>query len=241
MILVFCELTDTAALWAAERLRGGGAETEVVTAPALGSATRWEHRVGRSGASVEIELDDGRRLSSRRRMGVLNRLSFVPTERLDRIAGADRDYAVQEMNALFLSWLHALPGPVVNRPAPQGLGGNWRHPSMWAALAGRAGLPVATYRQSSETDPNAAWLAARPPFPTTVFVVGEAVVASPIVGGELRQACARLARAAGESLLGIDLGMRHDGTWEVGWISPLPDLMRGGERIVEALAAVLEA
>src|SRR5205807_5207597 len=120
----------------------------------LGSALRWEHRVTSAGdASFAIDLGDGRTLSSAQRVGVLNRLSFVPTERLDRVAGADRDYAVQEMNALFLSWLHALPGPVVNRATPQGLGGNWRHRSAWTALASEVGLSAAPYRQSCADDP----------------------------------------------------------------------------------------
>ena len=32
------------------------------------------------------------------------------------------------------NWLNALPGPLLNQPTPQGLCGNWRHPSAWAVL-----------------------------------------------------------------------------------------------------------
>jgi len=243
MIFVFCEVFDAAALWTADRLHGRGYEVAVVTAPALEAATRWEHRISSSGAaSVEIELADGRRLSSREPVGVLNRLAFVPTARLDALGGADRDYAVQEMNAFFLSWLHALPGPVLNRPKPQGLGGNWRHPSAWAVLAGRAGLSLVPYRQSCESDPDAAWLPQRPPEAVTVFVVGShRSVAPPDVPETVREGCLRLAAAAGEALLGIDL-VPQNGS-DVGWAflgaSPRPDLSLGGEGIVDALAEAL--
>ncbi len=239
MILVLCEAFDAAALWAADRLRVRGREVAVVTAPDLDAAVRWEHRVSRRGAaSIEIELADRRRVSSREPAGVLNRFSFVPTARLDRVAGADRDYAVQEMNALFLSWLQALPGPVLNRPTPQGLGGNWRHPSAWALLAGQAGI-AAAYRQSCESDPDAAWLVQRPPTAVTAFVVGNRTVVPPSVPDAVREGCLRLARAAGEGLLGIDLIERHGQHWEFFGASPRPDLVLGGEPVIEALAEAL--
>lgn len=155
-ILVLCDTYDTEAFWAAERLCGRGRRVDVVTASALDAVTRWEHRVGEHGTSIEAELPDGRRVSGRERQPILNRLFYAPTERLNRIGGADRDYAAQEMQALFLSWLHAMPGPMLNRPTPQGLGGNLRHPSAWTALAARAGLPVLPWKQSCETDPDAA-------------------------------------------------------------------------------------
>src|SRR5262249_8268648 len=136
MILVLCEIEDFAGLWAARRLAARGLPVEIVSAPVLSCALRWDHRIDNSGvASVAIELGDGRKVCSRDRIAVLNRLSFVPTARLTQVAGVDRDYAVQEMNALFISWLHALPGPMVNRPSPQGLCGSWRHRSVWAAMA----------------------------------------------------------------------------------------------------------
>lgn len=239
MILVLCEPTDISALWAAFCLRERGLETEVVTTPALDYALRWEHRVGCAGARVQIELADGRCLSSDTPAGVLNRIGFVPTERLNRIAGTDRDYALMEMNALFLSWLHALPGPVINRPTPQGLSGNWRHPSLWAALAGQAGLPVAPYAQSDETAPESAWSAAVLPADLTAFVLGSRVIAPSLLPNAAREGCRRLARAAGETLLGVDFGVRADGEWEMLRATPAPDLIRGGPPLVEALAEAL--
>src|SRR5262245_11465820 len=143
------------------------------------------------------------------------------------------------MNALFLSWLEALPGPVVNPATPQGLCGRWRHPSEWAVLAAKAGLAAMPHRQSDETDPDRAWLSPPTPGAVTVFAVGEAAVGSPQVPAPVREACVRLARAAGEVLLGADLLPAADGSWRLLTASPTPDLTRGGEPLIEALAQVL--
>jgi hypothetical protein len=235
MILVLCETFDSAAFWAADSLRSRGADVSIVTTSDLEGAIRWEHRVGRSGAAtIDVELMDGRRVGSREPMGVLNRLSFVPTARLNAIAGTDCSYAIQEMNAFFLSWLNALPGPVLNRPKPQGLGGNWRHPSAWAVLAGRAGLLSAPYSQSCESDPDVAWLQSRPPEATTVFVIGRQAVVARGLPARVEEACVRLAQAASEDLLGIDF---LHGCF-IG-ASPRPDLQLGGDKLVDVLADAL--
>jgi hypothetical protein len=239
--MVLCEVADIAAIWAADRLRARGVAVDIVTASVLGSAVRWEHRVTCDGeASITVDLGDGRTVSNATAVGVLNRLSYVPTERLDRIAGADRDYAVQEMNALFLSWLNAMPGPVVNRASPQGLGGAWRHRSSWIAMAGKAGLTTAPYRQSSADDSAAQWLPP-PSSAVTVFVVGARVVAPPGTPQSLQEGCLRLARTAGETLLSIDLAPGADGQLAVVDASTVPDLIRGGEPLIDALRKVLAA
>jgi len=145
VILVLCDTGDDGAYWAAEGLSARGRQVTLVTAEALAGAEAVEHRLGGRDAAapvVAIRLRDGRRIASDIPAAVLNRLSFLPPAAPGQVAEDDRDYAVQEMNALSLSWLAALPGPVVNRPTPQGLGGAWRHPAHWIALAARAGLPV---------------------------------------------------------------------------------------------------
>jgi hypothetical protein len=237
-VLVLCEDFDPAAAWAADRLRRRGLDANVVYGTDLAAAPQVEHRVGRAGATIEIMLACGRRLSSRTIGGVLNRLSFLPSAWLNRIGGPDRDYAVQEMYALYLSWLNSLPGPLLNPPAPQGLCGNWRHPSAWAALAGRAGLPVARYRQSSEDDPAALWPAAAAVAPATLFVVGERVVGQPAALEHLDEPCRRLALAANVRLLGIDFAPSANG-WHFVGASVMPDLIRGGEPLADALAQAL--
>ena len=236
MVLILCEEADVAAAWAAGRLRQRGLTTDIVTGADLAVAGRLEHRIGRSGATFELELTGGRRLCSQTVKGLLNRLTFVPAACLCRIGGPDRDYAIQEIYALYLSWLHSLPGPLLNPPAPQGLCGNWRHPSSWIALAVQAGLPAMPYRQSSKDDPAPLWQGLAAPAPATVFVVGERIVAHPAVPRGFDEACRKLARAAGVKLLGIDFAPGGDGRWRFINASVMPDLMRGGEQIADALA-----
>lgn len=241
LVLVLCEEYDMVALWAADGLRSQGLTVAIITGADLATAEHWEHRVGRAGVVFELELAGGRHFSNREVWGALNRLSYLPAAWIQRLGGSDRDYAIQEMYAFYLSWLHSLPGPLLNPPTPQGLCGNWRHPSVWVALAGRAGLPTPIYCQSSDDDPDAFWKPATVPAPTTVFVVNEQVIAQAGLPEQLRDPCIRLARAAGARLLGIDFAPSAAGEWCFAGASVMPDLFRGGEPLIGALAEALAA
>jgi hypothetical protein len=241
MIWVFCDTTDLPALWAAGRLRARGLAVEIATAPVLEAALSWRHPLSADGeAAISITLADGRRIDSRTPVPVLNRLTHVPRLRVDAVGGADRDYAAQEMGAFFLSWLEALPGPVVNRASPQGLGGRWRRRSAWLLAAAQAGLPAAPYRQSHASDPDASWMIAPQPGTVTVFAVGEVAVGPPGLPATILDGCVRLAKASAETLLGVDLAPGPDGRLAVIGASPNPDLRLGGEPLIDALVTVLD-
>jgi hypothetical protein len=242
-VLVLCEPHDTAALWAAEGLRRRVREAvDVVTGSMLIGAARWEHRLRGEVAEVDITLADGRRISSGHARPVLNRLRFVPSFQLASVAVGDRDYAAQEFQALFLSWLWAHPGPMLNRPSPQFLAGHWRHPAAWAVLAAKAGITTAPYRQRSDdppAEPAVPSAAGRQPSgrpSVTVFVVGGQVVASQAVASPLLDACRRLAELAGDDLVGIELARGERGRWEFVSATPIPDLHAGGEPLLDAFA-----
>ncbi|HEV2753193.1 MAG TPA: hypothetical protein VGV36_05080, partial [Solirubrobacteraceae bacterium] len=121
MRLVLHDPLDASAAWVAGGLRARGLEVEAVSSRDLLRARRWHHRVDSDGATVEITLADGRVVRSAQLRGVVNRLTTVPPLEAP-VVPADREYAEQERQALWLSWLEALPGPVLNRPTPQGLG-----------------------------------------------------------------------------------------------------------------------
>ena len=235
-IWVLCDVYDAAAYWAAEQLQDAGHEVSVATAAQLDAAVRLQHRIARSGrCSVEIELADGRCLSDKDGAGILNRLSAVSAERLQAIAGAERDYALQEMHALFLSWLHALPGKMLNRPTTQGLGGNWRHPSAWALLAGQAGLESAPYRQSECIDPGADWGLVPHPDATTVYCVDGCLATTCELPSLPAEACLALGALAGDALIGIDL-LNDQDRWIFHSASPRPDLCKGGRPVIDAIS-----
>ena len=237
MVMILCEIGDGAALWAAGRLQERGIRVDLVTAAALGAARRWEHRIAGTDVRTCITLPDGRVLDSAGAEPILNRLSYIPTERLRAVSGADFGYAMQELYALYLSWLAGWPGRVINRPVPQGLCGNFRHPSEWATLAARAGLPTTAWKQGSGDPPDQAWMPQ--PAELVVYVCGDEVVAPTPLSDTLTSGCRELAKLAKCDLLEIDFardGPAEDGAWRLTAASPLPDLIRGGDALADALA-----
>lgn len=238
MFFVLHEDYDVAAIWAAERLRDRGHSVEAVSGSNLACAGRWEHRLGRRGAAFEITLEDGRLMSSDNARGALNRLSFLPAPWLQRTGGPDRDYAIQEMHALYLSWLNAIPGTVLNPPTPQGLCGNWRHHSAWVALARRAGLPISGYSQCQDDDPARLWSTEAAP-PWHVLMVGETIIPPPGFPVELHEACRIFAALAGSPLLGIGFFELPSAKWTFHSATVLPDLLSGGEPFIDALERVI--
>jgi hypothetical protein len=239
MWLVICDAADIAGIWAYRRLAERGLRPlELFTAQVLATAVRVDHRVGANGAFSEIETADGRCLRSTDIEGTLNRLTWVPDHHLKIAAPPDSEYAANELNAMFLSWLSSLPGTMLNRPSSGGLAGRWRHPSEWALLAARAGLTPHPYHMSTADPPH-------PPTPTeasdsvgeviTVFVVSNRVVAREHLPARVREGCRRLSLIAGTPLLGIDLAQVGGRPWSFVTATPVPNLVAGGDDLVEAI------
>ena len=241
MWLLLCEADDGDGPWAQRGLRERGlAPVELVTSDALVSARRWEHRVGENGASINVELADGRLIQGDRVHGVLNRLVAIPPAPLEHAAEPDRGYATQELYAFFLSWLHALPGRVVNRPSPQGLSGCWLERSEWLILAARAGLHTSAYRGASS--------AGLPPPGASrrggdkrrhLIVVGERALGPPGVLAAVIGGCARLSQLVDAAILEVEFVVQHDGRWAFENATTLPLLRPGGERMLDLLASAL--
>ena len=236
MWLVLCPSDDLAALWVARGLTARGLHPlEVVTAEALAYNQRFEHRLIAGQPSVKITLADGRVVDSATVRGTLNRLHLIPGSHL-RADSTDRQYAEQELYALYLSWLYALPGKMLNRPTPQGLCGSWRHPSEWVWLATQAGLSVAAYGQSELREapqPHALPVANR-----TVIVV-EGLCCGAAAPEEVTKGCARLSELSATKLLGVDFQVTPDGEWIFSHATPLPNLRLGGDGLHNALARYL--
>jgi hypothetical protein len=242
MWLVLCASSDVSALWAYQGLKARGlTPLELVSAEMLAYSLRWEQRLGSDGSSLEITLADGRTISDVTTRGVLNRLMSVPPEHLLAAHPNDRDYATQELTAFYMSWLYALPQPVLNRPAPQGLSGQWRHVSEWVWLASKAGLPTSEYRQSSHDHLDEMGVERRlVPVGTPVNVV--IVVAGHVVGApaptDILRGCQRLAELAGTELLGIEFAPGSAGDWTFAGATPVPDLRLGGQPLLDVLTCV---
>jgi hypothetical protein len=240
MWLVLSQTDDLAALWAARGLEARGLHPlEIVSAEALAYNRRFEHRLTTGKASVSIALADGRMIESASVRGTLNRLQLFPTEHLRGANAVDRRYAEQELFALSLSWLYSLPGRMLNRPTPQSLNGDWRHPSEWARLAAQAGLSTMPYYQSDEHEaPTPAALTSQTT--RTLLVVGNRCCDSSIPP-TVMAGCAHLAQSSATDLLGIDFNLTRTGDWIFTGATPQPDLRLGGEALLDALAEALQS
>lgn len=243
MWLVLCDASDASATLAFQALRARNiAPLEMITAEALSLADEWEHRIEGDAASVRFRLQDGRAFEGSALRGVLNRLYTAPTWHWRAATKVDQEYVQQELIAFFLSWLNALPCPVVNRPTPQGLCGRWRSESEWVCLAQRAGLPVAPYRQSSYDRIDEMRGEKRLVTPgastRTVIIVG-GTVAGTSVPDDLKEACLRFAKESETSLIGLDFVDGAAGPWTFAGANPMPDLRWGGPTLIDALVVTL--
>lgn len=239
MWLVLSDAHDASALWAHAKLKRRGLRAiEFVSAEQLALSTFTEHRLDGMRSTLRFRTEAGLQVDGDRLDGVVNRLYTVPVAHWRSAPRVDQDYVQQEMAAFFLSWIHALPCAVVNRPTPQGLCGQWRQESEWVVLARSAGLAVAPYRQSSRDRidemkgekrlvPAGAHVA-------TAVVVGRRVVGLPLAPA-IAAACVRLAELASVHLLGVDFVVDPRGTCNFVGANPMPDLRVGGDALIEAL------
>jgi hypothetical protein len=247
MLLVLCGLDDESALWFARRAGQSGADCTIVTTEALSYARHLSHRLAGGEVGTEVRLADGTTLVDSEISGVLNRAVQPPGAAWQLAAPAERDYATMELHACTLSWLHALPGPVRNRPEPDCLAGPLRHPFVTVAAAHAAGLPCPEIRFDT----------AGPLGPADVLLLAAARAAGPqarpvhlacldgvVAGGEPPEPVAAGLSAfatrmgAEEALLGVDF-FAGDGGWWFAGTSPLPDLRAGGETLCQRLLALL--
>jgi hypothetical protein len=208
----------------------------------LACGLRWHHRLAPAATETTIVLADGRTIRHDRLNGVLNRLAFVPALAFARVSADDREYAAEEVLALWASWLHSLPCVVMNRPSGQVVS-PWRARSEWVWRASRAGLTIVPYRESSAdgtSDEAMTASVARNAASRTVFVVGDRVVPAD-VPEPVRNGCLRLARDAQVSLLSAAFQPDPVGGWAFLCADPFPDLRLGGGALLNALAAELDA
>jgi hypothetical protein len=241
LYLILCSSTDLPALWACEGLRAAGiGPLTVITDETLSTAVRWEHRVGSGGSTVSFTTPGGATLTDGAIRGVVNRLIAPPQQILNCVAPADRDYALQEMTAFHLSWIHALRCPVLNRPTPQGLAGRWFHGSEAAIMANAAGFATPAYKQSDTDGAEAGYGSLAPPDAALSQVV---VLDDEVFGANLpprvRDQCTSFARLSQTRLLGIDLFRTPESDWTFACATPLPNLPLGGPPLLEKLARTL--
>jgi hypothetical protein len=137
-------------IYVALRNRHGSAAVALATDTELVHGCIWRHQLDSEGCASTLVFSDGRRVTADGLWAVLNRLREVRPAHFYVSAPEDLEYALMETHALWLSWLHSLRCPVLNRPTPQGLSGSGRSHVEWLCLAYRAGLPIRGYELSTE-------------------------------------------------------------------------------------------
>ncbi len=115
--------------------------------------------IDESGARVTFGLADGRELRGEELRGVITLIDGFDPELWPRYSPRDRDYAATEALASWVAALTALPCPLLNRPAPDALGGAVLSPVVVSTIAARVGLgaPSTAYLESAAAlqDPRA--------------------------------------------------------------------------------------
>jgi hypothetical protein len=238
MWLVLCSSSDPSGLWVYEGLRQlGVAPLELILAEWLGYGSQWEHRLDGSGTHLKIVLPDGRVLCSSRIRGAINRLLVPPAGIAQRAAASDKEYALAELQAFYLSWLNGLPGLVINRPTAVGLSGSLYHASEWVYRAARAGLPAPAYRQSGHDGAERGYSSLAPEGVAKLQVI---TFGGEVFGGRVAEpiarACAKLAQEAETEMLGIELYATENSEWTFANATPYPDLSVGGAPLLQRLA-----
>lgn len=143
MILYLVHPEDNDGVWLADHLRRQWADQLVVLSPLeLLCAQELTHRLGRGGTHSEVVLQSGITLMSDRIRAVFNRIQYLPDATMAAAQGADRSYAMSEVQALLTSWLCSLPCPVWNPPSPIHLAGDPLSPLTWAKYALDCGIDV---------------------------------------------------------------------------------------------------
>jgi hypothetical protein len=243
MFLILCSSSDVPALWAYNNLTAMGlAPLSLLTTEMLSSAPSWEHYVESTGSRVSLKFGGGYGVSDHTLRGIINRLTGPPQQIVQQVAPADREYALQELNAFYLSWLSSLACPVLNPATPQGLPGRWLHGSEAVIMAHAAGLPAPVYRQSGDDPINAGYMPLAPAQATMKRVI---VLEDEVFGDELpsgwRERCCAMATLCRTPLLGIDFYFAiREQQWLFSYASPLPDFRIGGLPFLKKLFFVLQ-
>lgn len=139
MVLVVANADDTVASAFVRRYARQGVR---LLRPCDLSRSGWRYESGDHAKPSQLVVA-GRVCRETQLAGVIMRLASVAPTDLPHIEPADRAYVAQEMQAFLLAWLHMIPCPVVNRPTPVCLAGEWWSPQTWIHKACRLGIPVA--------------------------------------------------------------------------------------------------
>lgn len=173
------------------------------------SQSGWRYELG-DHAGLFHAVVSGRGCREDQLAGVIIRLASVTPSDLPHIVPADRVYVAQEMHAFLAAWLCTMSCPVLNRPTPTCLAGEWWSPQTWIHKASRLGIPVARNEWSVVRG-----LRTKPARPVTGkgSAVSITIVGSQIIGDvspRIARYARRLAQAAELELMTVRFSSPND-------------------------------
>jgi len=121
--------------------RSGLATVDFVSLWEMQMAVRWAQVQENGRTANELILMGGKQINLEK-VVVFNRLSSVSALTFQGLSAVDKSYSIEETQAFVLSWLAALPGPVINPATHAGLAGPGFDQLAWMLIAHKAGLPT---------------------------------------------------------------------------------------------------
>jgi hypothetical protein len=244
MWLVISEPSDESGIWAYQKLseRGLG-PIDLIAPEELSYLRSCEYEITSDYSNFEFVLFNGKTIKSEDIQGILNRFYYVHT--MHFAYSKDAGYATEEMNAFFIGWLGSLEVPVLNKPLPYNFHGRYRHVSSWRYLAAKAGLNTIKYSSSDlavnqQYDPNLGHYCANG-FITSAIVVDDEVIEinSEDLSSEIKEGCIKLGHLSETRLLQLYFA-RAGQDLVFSYASPFPQLVLGGNRIIDKIKDALE-
>ena len=243
MWLVFCEDRDAPARWLCKALRHRGfAPLLLICSSDLGPGLCWSHRLGVEPATAQLTLSKKKIVASSEVQGVINRLFRLPSwYPRNGVSSQDWQYGRDELAAFLLSWLSCLPGPMLNRPTPQGLSGRERHPAEWFALASQAGLSITRLLHSTGRGIDLKILPKelRTAPQVSVLVIGTDVIGAP--EPYLVEPLQQMGAVSDTAIIGVNLIYSTTSRrWLFFSATTRPDLRIGGDRALTSIEQQLK-
>ena len=248
MWLVLTEPYDEAGAWLADGLRSHAPfPVTLLTTREITQGAQTTHGSDDGREWFRIQLYNDIVIDSRELRGVVNRVCALPPGLAFRLQAPQRDYAEQNFGLPLLHLLHGFPGPVLNRPTPQGISGDFRLDFEWSALATQVGFSRTPARQlwNKSAPHSRSGSPEKASAVTGVVVVGDQVVPLNESTASLPpfavSCCRRLAALSRSTLLGLELTRTSGEEWQFLRASLRPNLTPGGARVLAAVARVLSS
>ena len=238
MYIVIAEPYDDPGLWAYKKLKSNGLEPlELITPGELSYFLQCEYEITSNNSNSELLLNNNMKIKSNEIKGILNRFRYVHTEHIKK--SVDVGYAMEELNAFFIGWLASLEIPILNKPLPFNYSGKWRHPSQWIYLAAKAGLRTIDYIYEYKGNYHHP-IQNNKKNPSVIVLDNEVIKTSFDSSNSIKEEeCIKLAERSENRLLQIQFE-KKDNDFYFSWADPVPDLVLGGDKLIEKIAEILK-